>query len=157
MADTQNYKRKKPLTAQLVCVILFIGLCLLACFTAFFRTGSVNISPLSAVLMTVFFLTFGVTAGVYAGTWLYEKEKIFSIMVPSLTAMAVTLVMYIGEMAMMNWTLFRMGSGFLFDRIGRTPFSLFDILTVLTSGIITYFILEFLHPGKNHIKKEIVR
>jgi len=157
MADTQNFKKKKPLTAQLVCVIIFIGFCLLACFTAFFRTGSIQISPLSAVLMTVFFLVFGITAGIYAGTWLYNKRKLYSIMVPSVIAMAVTLVMYIGEMAMMNWTLFLMGSGFLFDKISGIPFSLFDILTILLSGIITYFILEFLHPGKNHIKKEIVR
>jgi hypothetical protein len=68
MVHTQNFARKKPLVAQLVSVIIFIGLCIVACFTAFFRTGDINISPLSAVSMTIFFLIFGITAGVYTGT-----------------------------------------------------------------------------------------
>ena len=146
MAHTKDYSRRKPLTVQLISVTVFVGLCILACFTAFFRTGNINISPLSAFLMTVFFLIFGITAGVYTGTWLYEKRKLFSILIPSAVAMTITLLMYVGEMLMMNWELFRFGSGFLFDRLGFIPLSLFDILTILLSGAVTYFILIKIKP-----------
>jgi len=141
MVRTQNFARKKPVTAQLISVAVFIGLCILACFTAFFRTGNIIISPLSAVLMTGFFLVFGITAGVYCGTWLYEKKKVFSVIIPSVLAMVVTVIMYIGEMVMMGWNLFRFGSGFLFDRLGIVPLSLIDVATILLSGAVTYFIL----------------
>jgi len=145
MAYTQNFSGKRPLVVQLFSVIVFIGLCILACFTAFFRTGDIHISPLSAVLMTIFFLVFGITAGVYTGTCLYEKQRLFSGIIPSVAAMAVTLIMYIGEMVMMNWTLFQLGNGFLFERMGIIPFALIDILTILMSGVITYFILTAVH------------
>ena len=141
MAYTQNFTRKKPLVVQLVSVITFIGLCILACFTAFLRTGDINISPLSSVLMTIFFLVFGITAGVYTGTFFYEKHKLFSIFIPSVVAMVITFIMYIGEMVMMNWTLFQLGRGFLFERIGNIPFALIDIITILASGVVSYFIL----------------
>ena len=141
MAYTQNVIRKKPLAAQLASVLVFIGLCLLACFTAFFRTGDINISPVSAFLMTVFFIVFGITAGVYSGTWLYEKRKFYSIIIPSVIAMLITVVMYIGEMVMMKQSLFRRGNGFLFSPLGNFPLSVFDIMTIILSGIVTYFTL----------------
>lgn len=145
-AGARNVARKKPLAVQLVCVIVFIGLCILACFTAFFRTGELNISPLSAVLMTGFFLTFGVTAGVYTGTCLYGKQKLFSIILPSIAAMAAAVILYIGEMVMMNGRLFLLGSGFLFGPVGGLPLSLADMLTILASGVISYFILTSIRP-----------
>jgi hypothetical protein len=151
MAHTQNFTRKRPLIAQLISVIIFIGLCIFACFTAFFRTGDINISPLSAVLMTIFFLVFGITAGVYTGTCFYEKQKLFSIIIPSLVAMVITFIMYIGEMVMMNWTLFRLGNGFLFERIGIIPFALIDIMTILMSGVITFFILMKIKQKNNGV------
>ncbi|MCL2678049.1 MAG: hypothetical protein FWE85_03235 [Clostridiales bacterium] len=141
MARTRDFTRKKPLTVQLISVTVFIGLCILACFTAFFRTGEINISPLSAVLMTLFFLVFGITAGVYAGTCFYEKRRLFSAIIPSTAAMALTVIMYIGEMMMMGGELFRMGSGFLFVRMGAIPFAPVDIMTILASGAATYLIL----------------
>ena len=146
MAQTQDFKKKKPLTAQLISVLVFIGLCVLACFTAFFRTGDINLSPLSAFLMTAFFLVFGITAGVYIGTWLYGKKKMISIIIPSIVAILITVVMYIGEMIMMGWTLFQRGTGFLFDRLWFIPLSFFDIITILFSGIITYFVLTVIKP-----------
>ena len=144
MAKTQDFGRRKPLVAQLISTVVFIGLCVLACFTAFFRTGDINVSPLSAVLMTVFFLLFGITAGVYTGTWLYGKPKLLSIIIPSAVAIMFALVMYIGELVMMGWQLFRLGSGFLFERLGALPLSLFDLATVVLSGVITYFILIYI-------------
>jgi len=146
MARTRDYTGKKPLVAQLVAAVTFVGLCILACFTAFFRTGDILVSPLSAVLMTAFFLVFGITAGVYTGTWLYQKRKLFSRIIPSAVAVAFTLIMYVGEMVMMGWELFRLGSGFLFNRLGMVPLSPVDILTVLLSGVITYFVLTAIRP-----------
>jgi len=146
MAKTQNYSRKKPLIAQLVCVLTFIGLCILACFTAFFRTGNIQVSPISAVLMTLFFLIFGITAGVYAGTLLYEKRKLFSRVIPAIIAMLITTVMYIGEMVMMLWNLFRLGEGFLFEPLGFIPLSPVDIATIIVSGVVTYFVLKAIRP-----------
>jgi len=146
MTETQDFKRKKPVVAQLISVIIFVGLCILACFTAFFRTGTMVISPISAILMTVFFLIFGINAGVYTGTWLYEKPKLFSRIIPSIISMVITIIMYIGEMVMMGWDLFRFGSGFMFDRLGFIPLSLIDILIIILSGIATYFILTIIKP-----------
>ena len=146
MARTQSFTEKKPLVVQLVSTVFFVGLCILACFTAFFRTGTIVISPLSAVLMTAFFLTFGIAAGVYAGTWLYKKQKLFSVIIPSVLAMVFALVMYVGEMVMMRGELFRFGSGFLFDRLGAIPLSPIDIITILLSGAVTYFILMAIRP-----------
>jgi len=150
MAETQNYSKIKPLIAQLVSVIIFIGLCILACFTAFFRTGDINIPPISTVLMTIFFLIFGITAGVYTGTWLYGKKTLVSIVLPSVTAMLVTVIMYIGEMVMMNQNLFRRGNSFIFSPLGAFPLSVFDIITIFISGAITYFIL-------NAIKQKVIK
>ena len=141
MSHNQNYKKKKPLILQLTSVLIFIGLCIFACFTTFFRTGEIIISPISAVLMTVFFLVFGITAGVYAGTWLYGKRKLFSFIIPSIVAVIVTIAMYIGEMVMMNWNLYRFGKGIIFDPIGACPLASVDMLIIVMSGVITYFTL----------------
>ena len=142
MAHTKNLTRKKPLVAQLIAVVVFIGLCIFACFTAFFRTGEIQVSPLSAVLMTVFFLMFGITAGVYVGTWLYGKAKWLSLIIPSVAAMVFAVVMYIGEMVMMKGVLFLMGDGFFFEPMGAIPLSPMDGLTVILSGVITYIVLR---------------
>ena len=141
MSHDPEYKKKKPLVVQLASVIVFVGLCIFACFTAFFRTGEIVIPPISAVLMTAFFLVFGITAGVYTGTWLYGKRKLFSIIIPAFIAAVTTIVMYIGEMVMMNWNLYRFGEGLLFDPIGICPLAPVDFAVIMAVGIITYFIL----------------
>lgn len=142
MIETGDLSGKKPLIVQLVAVTAFIGLCIFACFTAFFRTGDMNLSPISATLQTVFFLVFGITGGVYAGTWLYKKSKLISIIIPSVSAMCVTMLMYVGELVMMvNRTPYRRGEGGFFEPLGALPFSTFDIIVVLLSGVITYLIL----------------
>jgi len=153
MAYTQNFERKKPLVVQFVSVLAFISLCILACFTAFFRTGDITISALSAILMTIFFMLFGISSGVYTGTLLYGKQKFISVIIPSATAILVTLFMYFAEMVMMDWNLFRFGNGFLFDRLGVIPFSLLDIMTMLLSGAVTYFILTMIKTTESKIIK----
>jgi len=152
MVSATNYEKKKPLIAQLISVLTFIGLCVLACFTAFFRTGAIVISPISAVLMTVFFLVFGITAGVYGGTWLYGQRKLLAVTVPAIIAMTTTTAMYIGEMVMMNWNLYRFGNGLLFDPIGVCPLAPVDFLVIAASGVITYFTLDLMRQKTPHVE-----
>ena len=58
-------ERIRHLILQSVAAVLFLGLCILACFTAFWRTGEITVSPLSASLMCLFFVVFGVTMGIF--------------------------------------------------------------------------------------------
>jgi len=141
MSRDPEYKKKKPLAVQLATVVVFVGLCIFACFTAFFRTGEMVISPISAVLMTVFFLIFGITAGVYTGTWLYGKRKLFSVIIPAFIAAFTTVAMYLGEMVMMNRNLYRFGEGVIFDSLGACPLAPVDVAVIAASGVITYVIL----------------
>ena len=48
MIKSGDKKRCKSLILQSVCSLVFLGLCILACFTAFWRDGSIQVSPLSA-------------------------------------------------------------------------------------------------------------
>jgi len=137
----RNYKKRKPLITQFIFVLVFIGLCVFACFTAFFRMGEILVSPISALLMAVFFLLFGIIVGVYTGTLLYGRRKLFSVLIPSIAASIVTVFMYIGEMVMMGWNLYRFGVGFLFNPIGACPLALIDFLIIALLGVITYWIL----------------
>lgn len=137
MIRTADYRKLKPLVAQAVSVLVFIGLCIWACFTAFYRTGLLTVSPLSAVLMTIFFLTFGITFGVYAGGLLYGKRRWLAVGVPSVVAMATTLVMYIGELILLNGELYKLGKGWLFEPMGASVFAAFDILVILAAGGLT--------------------
>ena len=112
-------------------------MCIWACFTAFYRNGDITVSPLSAVLMCVFFLLFGVTVGIYVASFTLGKKKLYSILIPSLSAAAVTLVMYIGEMELLSGNLYRFGNGAVFAAIPGIVLAPFDILVILTSGAVT--------------------
>ena len=141
MIRDKDRNKMKPLTVQLIAVAIFIGLCIFACFTAFFRTGAIIVSPLSAALMSLFFVVFGVTAGVYAGTLLYGRKPGVSIAVPSVISVFTTVVMYIGELVLMGGTLFKFGTEFLFQPL-IGPFAAADMVIILLSGAITYVILR---------------
>lgn len=140
MIITKNKSRKKALVIQSITTVLFLGFCILACFTAFFRDGEITVSTISAVLMSLFFIVFGVTAGVYAGSFLLEKKKLVSVLLPSILASATTLIMYIGEMILLSGNLYRFGSGFLFDGISGIVLTPIDILIIIASGFITALI-----------------
>ncbi|MCL1791639.1 MAG: hypothetical protein FWG40_09900 [Peptococcaceae bacterium] len=149
-ARDENYRKKKPLIVQLVSVGVFVGLCIFACFTAFYRTGEIVVSPISAVLMATFFIVYGVTAGVYTGTWFYGKRRLLSTILPAFIATAITVVMYIGEMMMMKWNLYRFGEGLVFDSIGACPLAPVDFAVILAAGVITYYVLLLIRPKKAH-------
>ena len=141
MVREKDFGKKKPLIAHAVSVGAFICLCIWACFTSFYRTGTLELSTLSSWLMSVFFILFGVTAGTYSGSLLYFKRPRFSRLLPACVAAVTTLVMYIGELILMGGVLFTYGSGFLFDSIGTCPLAPIDFFIIALSGGITYLIL----------------
>jgi len=141
MIRDKNYDKKKPLIIQTVAVSVYIGLCVFACFTAFYRTGELNISALSSWLMSIFFIVFGLTAGVYSGSLLYFKKPLISRLIPAVIAAVTTFIMYIGELVLMGGVLFKFGNGFMFDPLGACPFAPIDLLVIALSGAITHLIL----------------
>ena len=144
MLRTGNRSRFKALVMQSVCTGVFLGLCILACFTAFFRDGELTVSPLSAFLMCLFFLTMGITAGVWVGSFLLGKKKRISALIPSLTASFITLLMYVGEMFLLSGHLYRFGIGFLFDSIPMIVLAPIDICIIALSGGLTYLLCHLL-------------
>lgn len=145
MYKEQNFDKKKPLYAQLVSIAVFIGLCIWACFTAFYRkVGVTYILPVSAILMSIFFVVFGVTFGVYIGCIFYGKKNLYSLILPSISAALLTTVMYIGELILMGGVLFKYGSGFLFEPVFACPFAPIDFLVIIISGIAAYAVLNLI-------------
>lgn len=134
---SKNKSRLKALVIQSVGTAFFLGLCILACFTAFFRDGEITVSALSATLMSLFFIVFGVTAGIFVASFLLEKKKALSVLLPSLVAAVVTFIMYIGEMILLSGHLYRFGTGFLFDELAGLVLAPIDILIIIASASIT--------------------
>lgn len=144
MIKTGDSRRKKALILQSISAAIFLGLCLLACFTAFFRDGNINVSPISAVLMILFFILLGVTVGIFAGSLLLNKKRPAALWVPTVLSTATTLVMYIGEMILLNWHLYRFGSGFFFAGLPGIILAPVDLLVILASGLITFLLMRLL-------------
>ena len=138
MLRDRDYAKKRPLLAQLICTLLFIGLCILACFTAFYRTGTLQISALSAGLMSAFFIVFGVTFGLWFSCIFHGKRRSLTVVLPAVIAALTTLVMYLGELILMGGVLFKFGSGSIFEPLGAIPFAIVDILVIIASAVITY-------------------
>lgn len=141
MIRNNDKTKLKALIMQSVSSVAFVGMCIWACFTAFYRTGELQVSALSAVLMIAFFLLLGVTIGIFTGSFLLGKRKLFSKVIPSLAASAVTLGMYIGEMCLLSSNLYRFGTGFLFSGIPGISLAPIDIIVIIASGVITYLLL----------------
>jgi len=150
MIKTGEKKRLKSLILQSISSFIFIGLCILACFTAFWRDGNIHVSPLSAALMALFFILLGVTIGIYIGSFLLGKRKFVSVGIPGLVASAMTLLMYIGEMILLHGHLYLFGTGFLFSSIPGIILSPADILVIAMAGWLTALICTLLN--RNAIK-----
>ena len=129
--------RLKALIVQSACAVLFLGLCILACFTAFFRDGNITVPTVSAILMSLFFVLFGVTAGVYVGSFLLNRKVRFSIVLPAVIAALVTLLMYIGEMILLSGRLYRFGSGWILEGVPGIVLAPVDIGIIALSGCVT--------------------
>lgn len=143
MIHTGDKSRRKSLVIQSVASGAFLGMCIWACFTAFYRNGDIQVSALSAVLMSVFFVLFGVTVGIYIESFTLNKKPLFSVWLPSVSAAAVTLVMYIGEMILLSGHLYRFGDGFFFAGIPGIVLAPVDIVVILGSGVMTAIIASF--------------
>ena len=152
MIKNSDKKRCKFLILQSVCSLVFLGLCILACFTAFWRDGSIKVSPLSASLMTVFFVLLGVTVGAFLGSFLWEKRKLLSIWIPAIFSSVMTFLMYIAEMFLLNGHLYSFGSGFIFEGLPGIVFAPIDLLVILLSGCITALIFMLLNRVQHDSK-----
>ena len=145
MIRSGDYSRRKSLIIQATTGVIFLGMCIWACFTSFYRGGELNVSPLSAVLMAVFFALLGITVGVFAASFTLGKRRMLSTVVPTLIAGLITILMYIGEMCLLNGNLYRFGHGILFDGLGAMILAPIDILIILASGATTHIICRLLN------------
>ena len=141
-------ERMRHLILQSVASVLFLGLCILACFTAFWRTGEITVSPLSAFLMCLFFIVFGVTMGLFTASFLTRRPSSLVLSVSAAVSSAVTLIMYIGELILLSGHLYRFGNGFLFDGLGALVLAPIDLIVILLSGGITAVILKSVADDK---------
>lgn len=152
MLKNHDFSKKKPLLAQLISAVVFIGLCIIACLTSFYRNGTINISPLSATLMSIFFIVFGVTFGTYIGSIFYGKRKLLSAVVPTVASMATTIVMYFGELILMGGKLFSFGRGFLFAPINSIPFAIIDFIVIIAFGGVTYLLMSLINKKEGFVR-----
>ena len=143
MILTGDRHRKKALILQSVSAALFLGLCILACFTAFWRDGSIQVLPLSAILMSVFFILLGVTVGFFLGSLLLKKKRMIGLWLPAATAALTTLLMYVGEMILLHGHLYRFGTGLFFDGLPDIVLAPVDLLVILAAGGITLLLMKF--------------
>ncbi len=144
-----NRKKQKALTVQAVCTSLFLGLCIFACFTAFFRDGELTVSLLSAFLMCLFFLVLGVTVGTYAGSFLLGKRKRIAVAVPAVVGAVTTLAMYVGEMFLLSGHLYRFGDNFFCKGLPGIVLAPVDIVIVLLAGGVSGIICHLLNKKTN--------
>ena len=148
MVRTHNKKRLKALVLQSVSAVLFLGLCILACFTAFWRDGQIQVSVLSAILMSMFFIVMGVTAGIFVGSFILGRGRLVSVFIPSLVSVVVTMLMYVGELILLQGNLYRFGKGMIFEGIDSLVVAPVDIAVIILSGAICGFIFFLLSKKK---------
>jgi len=139
--------RRTALTVQTAAGLAFLGMCIWACFTAFYRSGELTVSPLSAVLMAVFFALLGVTAGVFVGSCTLGRGPLLSTALPAVSAVLVTLAMYRGEMFLLNGNLYRLGTGPLFEGLGALVLAPIDLLVLAASGLCTLLLCRLIARG----------
>lgn len=149
MIRSGDYTRKKVLTLQTITALAFLGMCIWACFTAFYRGGELTISVLSALLMSVFFVLLGVTAGVFTGSFTLGKSKKEAVLLPAIVSSLTTLLMYTGEMILLSGNLYRFGTGFLFDGLGGIVLAPTDLAIIVFSGMITALLCNTVNGKRN--------
>lgn len=103
---------------QLWLVTAFVGLCIFACFTAFF-------------------VVFGLTAGIFLGSLVIAHNKKSAVLLSVLGAVLTTGFMYIGELILLGGKLYQFGRGTFFLSIGSSPFAAMDLFIILLSGVTT--------------------
>lgn len=144
-------EKTKALVLQSISSVVFVGLCLLACFTAFWRDGQITVSPISAFLMILFFIVLGLNVGVFVGSFLLGKKVLISCGIPALVSAALTTLMYVGELILLHGHLYRFGSGFFFDGLSSIVFAPVDICVIILSGALAFLLMKSVNcnPKKN--------
>lgn len=140
-----DHTRKRALIIQTATGLSFLGMCIWACFTSFYRTGELTVSAISAILMAVFFALLGITVGVFAGSFLLGKNGRLSILLPAVLSAAATFAMYVGEMILLNGYLYRFGAGVLFEGIRGIVLAPVDLFIILISGSTTALICRLIN------------
>lgn len=133
---------RRVLGLQAVASAAFLGLCILACFTAFWRDGALEVSPCSATLMTAFFALMGMVGGIYVGSFLLGRTGRWAVLLPAFVASGVVLLMYVGEMILLQGNLYVLGEGWLFAALPGIVLSVFDLLVIAASGVLTAALLR---------------
>ncbi|MCH5303425.1 MAG: hypothetical protein J1E41_01055 [Ruminococcus sp.] len=147
---TSDRSRCKTLVIQSICTSIFLVLCILACFTAFFRDGEITVSFLSAILMSLFFVMLGVTSGTYVFSFLIGWKKHISVLISSLVASIITFTMYVGEMFLLNGNLYRFGKGFVFEGLSGIILAPIDFFVILLSGCVCFGICYLINFKKTN-------
>lgn len=140
MILTETHSSERLLIVQSLTAAAFLAMCIWACFTAFYRGGEITVSPVSAVLMIVFFVLIGVNAGVFAASCIALRSGKCVRFVPTIAALLISSAMYAGEMILLNGNLYRFGTGFLFNGIGGKGLAPVDCLVIATAGVLTWLI-----------------
>ena len=133
--------RKTPIFLQGVSTVALVALCVFANTTAFFRQAAPIQTPLASILTGLFFVMLGATAGVYAGSFLLKKDKRIGVGAPVLLAISITILMYVGEAAMMQGALYRFGIGWFFSGLPGAAVAPVDVLIILLAGTATWLAL----------------
>jgi len=133
--------RRKKLVMQGMATALLISLCIFANTTAFFRQPGIIQTPLASVLTCLFFISLGVSVGLFSGSFLMAKGRRMGFGLPVLLSVSAVVLMYIGEAVMMKGGLYRFGTGWFFREIPGIVLAPADILVILLSGAVTWLIL----------------
>jgi len=138
---TGDRSQKRALIMQSVSTVALLGLCILACFTAFWRDGNIKVSALSAMLMSAFFILMGLTAGIFSGSLLLNIKNAVLLWIPAIVLAGITLIMYIGEMILLHGHLYRFGNGIFFDGLPNLVLAPVDILVIFASGFLMFMLM----------------
>ncbi len=156
MVRTGDRSRKKQIILQGVATATLVSLCVFANTTAFFRQAEAIQTPLASILTCLFFVVSGAAVGVYAGSFLLNKNKLFGLGLPVLLSSVTVLGLYIGEAAMMEGGLYRFGTGWFFEGLPGIALAPADILAILISVIMTWLVLYLARHAGNWPGKRII-
>lgn len=145
LTGDKSKTKKKALTIQSIAAAVFLGMCIWACFTAFYRGGELTVPTVSAVLMAVFFALLGLVVGAFTGSLTLNKPRFLSVWLPAILASLTVLVMYIGEMILLNGHLYLLGSGWFFEPLSGIVLAPADIAVILASALVTALIFALLN------------
>lgn len=97
----------------------------------------ISLGAVSAFLMTLFFLVFGMLSGIFLCVLISDKKRSLVLTLSSVVSAVMTTAMYMGELILLDGKLYRFGDGFFFSPMGGFPFAPADLAVILLSGLLT--------------------